>query len=76
MITWYVTEGININQYDDHLPKEEDLKTLRFTLGMDSSEQDLTALALEVGILKANGWMESTSSVLSQIILAMEVFRT
>ena len=43
---------------------------------MDSSEQDLTAFALEVGILKARGWMESTSSVLSQIILAMEVFRT
>ena len=37
---------------------------------MESSVQDLTALALEVGSLKASGWMEETSSVLSQIILS------
>ena len=43
---------------------------------MESSVQDLTALALEVGSLKASGWMESNSSVLSQIIRAIEVFLT
>ena len=43
---------------------------------MEFSEQDLTAFALDVGIFKARGWIESNSSVLSQIILANEVFLT
>ena len=60
-----------------HLPKLDDsLNTSRLTLGIEFSAQDLTALARDVGILKASGWMESNSSVLSQIILANEVFLT
>ena len=39
-----------------YLPKElEVLKTFKLTLGIESSLQDLTALALEVGVLKASG---------------------
>ena len=39
-----------------YLPKElEVLKTFKLTLGMESSLQDLTALALEVGVLNASG---------------------
>ena len=38
-----------------HLPKLDSLKTSRFTFGIEFSEQDLTALALDVGILKASG---------------------
>ena len=74
-ITFYHT-SISTLTDNYYLPKVDDLKTFKFTVGMDSSEQDLTALALDVGILKASGWMESTSSVLSQIILAIEVLRT
>ena len=63
-----------------YLPKTglelELLNTFKLTLGIEFAVQDLTALALEVGTLKASGWMDSISSVLSQIILAREVFRT
>ena len=60
-----------------YLPKRlELLNTFKLTLGIEFSVQDLTALAVEVGTLKASGCMESISSVLSQIILASEVFRT
>jgi len=60
-----------------HLPKFElSLKTSMLTKGMVCSEHDLMALAFEVGSLNARGWIESISSVLSQISLAIEVFLT
>ena len=51
------------------------LNTSRFGLGMEFPEHEVSLFALSFGILKASGCIVSVSSVLSQINLAIEVFR-